>query len=165
MKWYAVYSHAQAETKAAYHLKRQGFEVYLPRILKKRRHARRVDWVSSPLFPRYLFVGFNAEKKGWIPIRSTIGVSHLICFGNQPISVPKPIIESLKALEDEKGFISFGSNQDFKRGDKIEILEGAFSELIGLFEDLDDRGRVTLSLDLMGRQTKVKMSLENIAAA
>jgi len=165
MKWFAIYTHPQAESKAAFHLKRQGFEVYLPRFLKKRRHARRVDWVPSPLFPRYLFVGIDIEKMGWRPIRSTIGVSNIVCFGDRPLPVPNVIIEQLQVFEDEKGFVSFGRNQFFKPGDKIEILQGAFSELTGIIEGMDDQDRVTLLLDLMGRQTKVKTSLENIVAA
>jgi transcriptional antiterminator RfaH len=165
MTWFAVYSHPNAETKAAYHLKRQGFDVYLPQILKKRRHARRVDWVSSPLFPRYLFVGLDDEKKGWRPILSTVGVTQLVCFGDRPMAVPMAIIDSLMALEDESGLIKFSRKEVFKRGDRIEILEGAFSKLIGLFDELNDQGRVTLLLDLLGRQTKVKIPLENIAAA
>jgi transcriptional antiterminator RfaH len=165
MNWFAVYTHAQAEIKAAHHLQRQGFEAYVPRYLKKRSHARRVDWVSSPMFPRYIFVALDMKNTGWRPISSTVGVSHIISFGERPISVPKNIITSLRALEDEKGLISFTQTQKFKRGDKIEIREGAFRELNGLFEKLDDQGRVTLLLDLMGRQTKVKTSLDNITAA
>ena len=43
--WYVVQTHAIAEMKASMHLGRQGFEVYLPRFLKRRRHARRVEIV------------------------------------------------------------------------------------------------------------------------
>jgi transcriptional antiterminator RfaH len=165
MSWFAVYCRSQAETKAAFHLMRQGFDVYLPRYLKSRRHARRIDWIAMPLFPRYLFVGLNTEKKGWRSIQSTVGVSHLVCFGDQPLPVPNAIIESIRALEDEKGLISFGRDQTFQQGDEIKILEGAFGEFTGHFESLDDHGRVTVLLDLMGRQTKVKTSLEKIVAA
>jgi len=163
--WYAVYTHAKGEAKAAFHLKRQGFDVYLPRYLKKRRHARRVDWMSLPLFPRYLFVGMNVEKKGWRAIQSTVGVSHLVRFGEDPIQVPAEILNSLRAKEDENGLVSLRGNHNFKPGDRVEILDGAFSELTGLFDGLDDNGRVILLLDLMGRHTKVKISLGNIAAA
>ncbi|MGH9550353.1 MAG: transcription termination/antitermination NusG family protein, partial [Terriglobales bacterium] len=50
-KWYVVQTHPYAETKAAAHLGRQGFETYLPRYVKRRRHARRVNTVAAPLFP------------------------------------------------------------------------------------------------------------------
>ncbi|MGD9769432.1 MAG: transcription termination/antitermination NusG family protein, partial [Pseudolabrys sp.] len=55
-RWYAVQSQPNAENKAVAHLARQGFETYLPRYLKRRRHARRVETVAAPLFPRYLLV-------------------------------------------------------------------------------------------------------------
>ena len=54
LRWYVVQTHVHAESKAAAHLLRQGYETYLPRYLKRRRHARKIDLVSKPLFPRYL---------------------------------------------------------------------------------------------------------------
>ena len=62
--WFAVYSRARAEATAQEHLRRQGYEVYLPRHLKRRRHARRTDFVLAPLFPRYLFVAFDRSRQG-----------------------------------------------------------------------------------------------------
>ena len=50
-RWYVVRTQPHAESKASAHLGRQGFETYLPRYLKKRRHARRVETVQAPLFP------------------------------------------------------------------------------------------------------------------
>ena len=55
-QWYVAQTQANAENKAVAHLARQGFATYLPRYLKRRSHARRVDVVAAPLFPRYLFV-------------------------------------------------------------------------------------------------------------
>ena len=54
-RWFVAQSHVHAESKAAMHLDRQGFEVYLPRYRKQRRHARRIDVVAAPLFPRLWF--------------------------------------------------------------------------------------------------------------
>ena len=46
-RWYVVQSQPNAELKAAAHLNRQGFTTYLPRYMKRRRHARRVEDVHS----------------------------------------------------------------------------------------------------------------------
>src|ERR1017187_6896970 len=44
--WYVAQTHVHAETKATLHLRRQGFDVYLPRYRKQRRHARRsTSWL------------------------------------------------------------------------------------------------------------------------
>ena len=50
--WYVVHTHPRAEAKALLNLDRQGFSCYLPRYLKRRRHARRLDTVAA-VFPRY----------------------------------------------------------------------------------------------------------------
>ena len=50
-RWHVAQTHIHAELKATQHLKRQGFEVYLPRYLKRRRHARRVETVAAPPVP------------------------------------------------------------------------------------------------------------------
>ena len=52
--WLVAQTHPRAEERAVQHLQRQGFKTYLPQHLKRRRHARRVETVRSPLFPSYL---------------------------------------------------------------------------------------------------------------
>ena len=58
-RWYVVRTQPHSENKASAHLGRQGFETYLPRYLKRRRHARRVETVQAALFPCYLFVAID----------------------------------------------------------------------------------------------------------
>ena len=53
-RWYVVQSQPNAELKAVAHLNRQGFDTYLPRYLKRIRHARRVDVVASAAVPALL---------------------------------------------------------------------------------------------------------------
>ena len=66
IRWYVVQTQVNGELKAAQNLMRQGFEVYLPCYLKRRRHARKIDLVSKPLFPRYLFVAIDvATQRAW----------------------------------------------------------------------------------------------------
>ena len=77
-RWYVVQTHINSESKAAANLSRQGFFVYLPRYLKRRSHARKVDVAPRPLFPRYLFVAIDVASQRWRAIQSTLGVSHLI---------------------------------------------------------------------------------------
>ena len=73
--WCVVYTQAQSEAKAAGHLRRQGFNVYLPEYYKLRRHARKKERIKSPLFSRYLFVALDMTKDRWRAINSTIAAS------------------------------------------------------------------------------------------
>jgi len=77
-RWHVIYTRPRSESLALQHLKRQGFTAYLPRHRKQRRHARRADLISAPLFPRYMFVLIDAATASWWSIRSTIGVNAII---------------------------------------------------------------------------------------
>jgi transcriptional antiterminator RfaH len=163
--WYVVHTHVHAETKAASHLTRQGYAVYLPRYLKRRRHARRVETVAAPLFPRYLFVAIDRMTQRWRSIQSTIGVSQLVCNGDEPAMVPSGVVSGLRVREDEGGFIHLDPRPRFAPGDKIQVIEGVFGSCFGLFEGMADRERVAILLDLLGRKVRVVLDGEAIAAA
>ena len=91
-RWYVVQTQVNGEARAAQHLQRQGFDVYLPRYLKRRRHARKLDFVAKPLFPRYMFVAFDIATQRWRSIQSTFGVSRLVCNGDDPAVVPDGVV-------------------------------------------------------------------------
>jgi len=163
--WYAVQTHINAENKAALHLERQGYQVYLPRLLKRRRHARRVDTVAAPLFPRYLFVGVDLLAQRWRSIQSTIGVTRLVCSGDKPALVPSVVIEALHQREDERGFVRLHQPPRFAQGDSVRIVDGVFTDCLGLYEGMADRERIAVLLDLLGRKARVVLDAESVVAA
>ena len=164
-RWYVVQTQPNAESKAVAHLARQGFATYLPRFSKKRRHARRIETVAAPLFPRYLFVKIDMAAQRWRSIYSTIGVSTIVCAGDKPAPVAHEIVETLRQREGEDGLIKLHLRPKFHTGDKIRIVDGAFIDCLGLCEGMSDRDRVTILLDLLGRKVRVQVSAEDVAAA
>lgn len=164
-RWFVVQSQPNAEMKAASHLARQGFAPYLPRYMKRRRHARRVEMVAAPLFPRYLFVTIDMSAQRWRSIFSTVGVSRLICNGENPTPIPDEVIATLKAREDETGFVRLDFRPQFRVGDKIRVLDGIFADCLGIFDGMPDRDRVSILLDLLGRKVRVLVEAESVAAA
>jgi transcriptional antiterminator RfaH len=163
--WYVVHSQPNAEHKAVAHLQRQGFATYLPRYLKRRRHARRVEIVPAPLFPRYLFVTFDLTTQRWRSIFSTVGVSRIVCNAELPTPISDEVIGSLRAREDASGFVTLDRSPKFRAGDKIRVLEGCFADCLGLYEGMKDRDRIAILLDLLGRKVRVTVAAENVAAA
>jgi transcriptional antiterminator RfaH len=164
-QWYVVRTHPHAEGKAAAHLQRQGFDVYLPLYAKRRRHARRTDVTASPLFPRYMFVAIDLIHQRWRAIRSTVGVTNLVCSGHEPTPVARDIIGRLKQREDAAGFVQLDRAPRFSAGDAVRVVEGAFSDCLGLFESMTDSERVLVLLDLLGRKVRVTMNMDTIEAA
>jgi transcriptional antiterminator RfaH len=162
-RWYVVSTQPNAEAKAVRHLDQQGFRPYLPRRRKRRSHARRVDWVVAPLFPRYLFVRFDIETTRWRAINSTVGVSHLICTGGLPRPVPEGIVKAIRARESDDGLIEIIPR--FKKGEPVVVGEGPFLDQIGLFDQIDDSMRVVILLSLLGREVKVRIPTYAVRAA
>lgn len=164
-RWYVAQTQPHAERKAVVHLARQGFDVYLPCFLKRRRHARKIETVSAPLFPRYLFVAIDMEAQRWRSIQSTVGVSHLVCNGEAPAIVPATVIDEIKGRQDENGFVHLDQRPHFAPGDEVRIVDGVFSACLGLFEGMADRDRVAVLLDLLGRKVRVVLGGDSVAAA
>jgi transcriptional antiterminator RfaH len=151
--------------KASSHLQRQGFQTYLPRTLKRRRHARRIETLPAPLFPRYLFVAIDMATQRWRSIQSTIGVVRIVCNGNEPAAIGDDVIESLQKQQNENGFIRLESKPRFAVGDRLRLLEGVFSSCQGIYEGMADSERVAVLLDMLGRKVRVFADIESVAAA
>jgi transcriptional antiterminator RfaH len=163
-RWFVVQAQPNAEHKAVAHLNKQGFATYLPRYLKRRRHARRVDTVAAPLFPRYLFVSIDMSVQRWRAIFSTVGVSRIVCNGETPTVVPDQVIEGLRAREHQ-GLVKLDLRPSFRVGDNVRLLDGAFGDCLGIYEGLKDGDRVALLLDLLGRKVRVTVDMDSVAAA
>lgn len=161
--WYVVQSHPRAEETAERHLTRQGFTTYLPQYLRRRRHARRTDWIRAPLFPGYLFVAMNVARQRWRAVRSTVGVRDLVCHGERPAPVPRGIVEDIQHRADGDGLIEMAPETPFSSGEIVRVTAGALADQTGLFQCATDRDRVIVLLDLLGRQVEVTLPLETVA--
>jgi transcriptional antiterminator RfaH len=164
MSWFAVQTLPRAEDKAREHLTQQNYEPSLPRLRKRRRHARRVDVVLRPLFPGYLFVHFDPTRDPWRAINSTVGVIRLVGFGDAMVPVPDKVIAALRSLEDEKGII-VGAGPALKPGQSVRILDGALVDQIGVLLEGSGIERVRLLVRLLGREVKVVLPGELVERA
>lgn len=163
--WYVVQTLPNGEAKAAENLLRQGFGIYLPRYLKRRRHARMVDVVARPLFPRYLFVAIDLDAQRWRAVQSTIGVARLVCNGDVPARVPDIILQAIRCREDARGFVTLDDMAGLAQGDTVRIVDGAFADSAALFAGLADHDRIAVLLELLGRRVRVLLDRDMVAAA
>ncbi len=160
--WYVVYTQASQEKMAQNHLRNQGYDVYAPAIAKTRKHARKTDIVSAPLFPRYIFVGLNPETTQWRAINGTRGVSHVLTQNSKPARIATEIIESLKAQENVDGHIPAKALSLFKVGDKISFIRGAFEGISGVIDNFDTQERIEVLFDFLGRMMKATVPMNYV---
>lgn len=160
MNWVAVWTHPNGEFKAEQHLLVQGFDVYLPRYQRQRRHARRVETVIRPFFPRYLFCRPSQDSRGLRSILSTRGVTRVVGHGESPDWVGDNVIAALRAREDEHGLMS--PVDCLTIGQKVALAGHPGLDLV--FECVDDGERAILLLEFLGAQTRVRVPLDRLTA-
>lgn len=164
-QWFAAHTQPQKEVVAQKNLLAQGFEVYLPQYKRTRRHARKVETILSPLFPRYIFVELDLDLDRWRSINGTRGISYLLMTNDKPVSVPCDVITSLKSQESDQGLLPVESLIHFMKGDSVRIVEGVFAGYAAVFEKMDEKQRVALLLNFLGRETKVVLPAYAVEAA
>jgi transcriptional antiterminator RfaH len=165
VRWYVVHTQAQGEERADVNLRQQGFVTYLPRYLRARRHSRRTETVARPLFPRYLFVAMDVARDRWRSVQSTFGVSNLVVVGNDPIPLPDGVVDEIRAREGEQGFVKLGLPAGIKPGSSVRLIDGVFAEYRGVLERLADDRRVTVLLNLLGREVRVFVPVASVGTA
>jgi transcriptional antiterminator RfaH len=165
VRWYVVHTQPNAELRADEHLRRQGFVTFLPKLLKRRRHARKTELVSRPLFPRYMFVQLDTARQGWHAIRSTFGVANLLTDDNGPLPVREGIVESLLERRSEDGYFRPVLIRKFVPGAAIRVVEGVFASACGFFEGMSDGERVLVLLEMLGRKVRVSLDPEFVVVA
>lgn len=162
--WYLIYSKPREEELASENLTRQGYTIYLPKIISSRRRRERYVDVIEPMFSRYLFIHLDTENDNWAPIRSTLGVSSIVRFGGSPAVVPDELIEYLKSNCNEAGLQRI-EPRTFRRGDEIRIVDGVMSGLNGIFEKQTSHERAIVLLDIAGKYTQVSINRHNLQFA
>lgn len=154
MNWYLVHTKPRQEKCALENLIRQGYECYLPMLRTEKIRQRILAIVDEPLFPRYLFIrlGKGDSAKSWSPIRSTLGVSRLVCFGVEPATVNEGLIEFLRSQE-----LSAHSQPKslYKVGERLCITEGPFAGIEGIYQMTEGEQRVMVLIELMSKPVKV----------
>ena len=152
--WFLVRSKPRQESVALTHLARQGYESYLPLFATEKLVRRKSTVVQEPMFARYLFVRLDTsghergQGQSWSPIRSTVGVSELVCFGSRPARVDDILIATLRERETAQQADPITL---FAHGDNVRITEGAFAGLEAIYQMNDAEGRAMVLLDLLSK--------------
>ena len=163
--WYAIHTKPRQETLAAENLRRQEFEIYLPRI--KQAHRYRHHWQDKidPLFPRYLFIRLDLGKDNIAPIRSTRGVAKLVSFSGLPATVPATLIDTLIQSADPNTELHHPDESLFEAGNIVSIVDGPLEGLEAIFKARDGETRAIILLKLLGKTQQLRIDSNHLAPA
>jgi transcriptional antiterminator RfaH len=163
LRWYLIHTKPSGETLAQENLDRQGYEVYLPRVIRiiRRRDHRRERIVA--LFPRYLFLRLSEGQQPLAPVHFTVGVTSVVRFGSRYTVVPDQVILDLQGRADpDSGLHRLNCGLRMARGTPVRIASGPFDGLEGVFEREAGAERVMVLLRLLGQDASVCVPMESI---
>jgi transcriptional antiterminator RfaH len=158
--WYLIHSKIRQERIALENLELQGFECFLPLIRAEKLRRGTLQVVQEALFPRYLFIrlGTGLASQSWSPIRSTLGVSRLVTFGQTPAKIDQDLIDQLR-VKSESAEVQL---RHFEPGEAVVVTDGPFVGLEAIYQMADGEGRVMVLLNILSKPVKMRVSPASI---
>lgn len=144
--WYLVEAKPQQESLAAFNLKNQGFCVFLPKVHKTVRHARKTTVRAASLFPGYLFVEASS-RVSWSTVKGTFGAKRMVTNGDGPVALVAGFVEALKARAGSDDIIDFSIRSQL--GDFSESAGAALAKKISDLASLNDQGRIFALMEFL----------------
>jgi len=162
--WYVVHSYSGMETKVKKNLEHRVesmrmsnkiFQVIVPteEQIELKDGERRV--VERRVFPGYILVKMILDDESWYGVRNTPGVTGFVGIGHRPTPLSADEVDRIMSrIEAEEPSIKI----DFKIGERVRVVEGAFAEFHGVVDDIDlDRGKARVLISIFGRETPVEV--------
>lgn len=118
--------------------------------------------VHEPMFPRYLFLRPTRVTQSLSVVRSTVGVSRLVMFGQQPATLADEAIRSIRRAESLREEASLDRISPYQPGMAVRLLDPAMGGLQALVQSVS-KDRVTLLLEILGRPQSVQVEFGRIA--
>ncbi len=152
-EWNAVYTRHQHEKSVADSLAGNGFETFLPTYNTIRQWSDRKKQLSLPLFPCYVFVRANFERR--FRIIMTPGVHSMVMFGARPAVISEAEVDAIRRAVDSK--LSVEPHPFLQCGDWVRVTSGPLTDVEGILVRKKTSYRLVLSAQLLGKSIAVEI--------
>lgn len=155
--WYAVWTQSHFEQSVSQQLSAKGFTAFLPEMSVWSKRGGEQRLIRVPMFPGYLFVHDEMDKRSYIEILKARGVVRVLEDGWSRLTpVPDAEIDAIQQVV--KAEVPVFAHDSLSRGDRVEVTEGPLAGLEGLFvQDRPTKGRLVLNVNLLGRSVAVEV--------
>ncbi len=171
--WYVVHSYSGYENKVkanlstrvkSMHLEDKVFDVVIPlEEVVEFKGGKKVN-VLRKKFPGYILVRLFMDDDTWYAVRNTPGVTGFVGSGSKPTPLSRREVERILGVrkdEEEKKEPRF--KPAWEVGETVRVVEGPFADFNGVIEDINvDQSKVTVLVDIFGRETPVELNFDQI---
>ena len=115
-------------------------------------------------FPGYILVKMTMNNEIKFFIESIDGVMNFIGPKGQPQPLnDDEILRIVGSGVDSKNESSVDFEDiPFKVGDSVKVIDGPFKEFNGLIQEVNDRNRIKVNVNIFGRPTPIELSVNQI---
>lgn len=156
--WWALYTRHQHEKVVADMLTAKGFDVFLPVYDSIRRWKDRRKVLSLPLFPCYVFVRSQPDRR--LQVVSTPGVHMLLTRGEQIAVVPEEEIGAIRRAVD--GSFRVEPHPFLKVGERVRVTRGSLTGVEGILVRKKNLYRLVLSVDMLAQSVGVEVDASDV---
>ncbi|MBI1388735.1 MAG: transcription termination/antitermination factor NusG [bacterium] len=166
LQWYALHTYAGAENKVKESIlatvRAEGMEERIQQILipteevvEIREGKRMVS--TQKMFPSYVIIQMDYDEETWSIIKNTPGVTGFVGTGRTPVALTPDevdnIMQHMTATEDKPR-----PKIVFEIGENVKVIEGPFFNFTGYVAEInEERGRLKVMVDILGRSTPVEL--------
>ena len=170
--WYVVHTYSGYENKVKANLEKRVetmgmqdkiFRVIIPEEQEIDIKDGKKRTVMRKTFPGYVLVELIMTDDAWYVVRNTPGVTGFIGSSGGGTK-PTPLLpEEVDFILRQMGMTDRKVEVDFSIGELVEVLEGPFAHFQGKVETIDtDKGKVTVSIDMFGRETNMELDFDQV---
>ncbi len=153
VEWNAVYTRHHHEKAVAESLTGNAFEVFLPTYNVIRQWSDRKKQLSLPLFPCYVFVRSNFERR--FQVLTTPGVHFLVMFADRPAAIPDSEIDAIRRAVDSR--LRVEPHPFLRCGDWVRVTSGPLTNVEGILVRKKGSYRLVLSVGLLGKSIALEI--------
>jgi len=158
--WYVLHTKSRFENVVNDQLQKKRIDVFLPLITVPSRRKDRKKMIRVPLFPGYIFVRSDLHPNHHLDVVKTVGAVKLVGDKAGPVSVPNETIASLQIMVATEQPIATGTI--FSKGDRVQVVNGPFSGVIGIFDHYKGMDRIVVYIEALGQFAAVEVDVEDV---
>lgn len=163
-KWYVIHTYSGYEKLVAENIrkiveKNNNSDIMEARVpvekVKELRNGKYRE-VERKLFPGYVIVRMIFNDESWFTIKSVKGVTGFVGDPHNPNCLTQSEVDKL-GIEEKNIEI------DYKVGDTVSIMSGAFEGSNGEVAEIDmENAKVKVVVSVFGRNTSIEVDLDKV---
>jgi transcription antitermination factor NusG len=156
--WHALYTHHQHEKLLQQILVEKGFETFLPLYSVTHRWKDRVQRLSVPLFPSYVFIHGGLDRR--LDLVTTTGFHSIVANGERPGTILQQEIDAIRQLIETK--LQVEPHPFLKVGDRVRVKSGPLSGFEGILVRKKNHCRLVLSVELLQKSVATEVDASTV---